>query len=94
MIPHIILVRRHIPWLMRLTLHRWSVIAQGERTLLTSEAEVTIKGGMIGKVLEPLLGPLMRRMAPNALAGFKYFAEYGHPFNGKASDIPRAPVTC
>ena len=42
----------------------------------------------------PLLGPLMRRMAPNALAGFKYLVEHGYPYDGKASELPRVPATC
>ena len=80
--------------LMQRALNRWSVIPQGERALLTSEAEVTIKGGVFGRMLEPLLGPLMRRMAPSALAGFKYLVEHGHPYAGKASELPRVPATC
>jgi len=80
--------------LMQRAVNRWSVISQGERAGLTSEVEVTIKGGMFEKILEPILGPLMRRMAPNALAGFKYLVEHGHPYDGKTSDLPRAPATC
>jgi hypothetical protein len=45
-------------------------------------------------MLEPILAPLMRRKARNALAGFKYLVEYGHPYNGKASELPRASATC
>jgi hypothetical protein len=79
---------------MQRAVNRWSVIPQGERALLTSEAEVTIKGGVFGSILEPILGPLMRRMAPNALAGFKYLVEHGHPYERKASQLPRVPATC
>jgi hypothetical protein len=79
---------------MQRAVNRWSVISQGERAGLTSEVEVTIKGGMFERILEPILGPLMRRMAPNALAGFKYLVEHGHPYDGKTSDLPRAPATC
>ena len=64
--------------LMQRAVNRWSVIPHGKRAWLTSEAEVTIKGGMFGRILEPILEPLMRRMAPNALAGFKYLVEHGH----------------
>jgi len=71
-----------------------SVIPQGERTLLTSEAALTIKGGVFGRMLEPILRPLMRRMAPNVLAGFKYLVEHVHPYGGKASELPRVPATC
>ena len=82
-----------IPLVQR-AVNRWSVIPQGERALLTSEAEITIKGGVFGKILEPILEPLMRRMAPNALAGFKYLVEHGHPYAGKASELPRVPAAC
>jgi hypothetical protein len=79
---------------MQRALNRWSVIPQGERALLTSEAEVTIKGGVFGRILEPIHGPLMRRMAPSALAGFKYLVEHGRPYVGKASELPRVPASC
>jgi hypothetical protein len=82
-----------IPLIQR-AVNRWSVIPQGECALLTSEAEVTIKGGVLGRILEPILGPLMRRMAPNALAGFTYLVEHGYPYDGKASELPRVPATC
>ena len=82
-----------IPLMKRAT-NRWSVIPQGAKSLLTSEAELEIKGGVLGRILEPILGPLMRRMAPSALAGFKYLVEHGHPYDGKASELPRAPATC
>jgi Polyketide cyclase / dehydrase and lipid transport len=80
--------------LMKRAVNRWSVMAHGEQSLLMSEAELEIKGGMFGRILEPILRPLMQRMAPNALAGFKYLVEHGHPYEGKASELPRAPATC
>ena len=80
--------------LMKHAVNRWSVMAHGEQSLLMSEAEVEIKGGMFGRILEPILRPLMRRMAPNALARFKYLVEHGHPYEGRASGLPQAPATC
>ena len=80
--------------LMKRALNRWSVVPQGEQSLLTSEAELELKGGVFARILEPILAPLMRRMAPHALAGFKYFVEHGHPYDGKASALPSAPATC
>lgn len=74
--------------------NRWSVIPQGERALLTSEAEVEFAGGAFGRALAVALAPLLRRMAPNALAGFKYLVEHGRPYGGKLSELPRAPATC
>ena len=80
--------------LVKRAANRWSVLPHGEQALLTSEAELELKGGVLGRMLEPLIGPLMRRMAPNALAGFKYLVEHGHPYAGKAARLPRAPAAC
>ena len=82
-----------IPLMKRAT-NRWSVIPHGAQSLLTSEAELEIKGGVFGRVLELILGPVMQKMAPHALVGFKYLVEHGHPYDGKASELPRAPVRC
>ena len=80
--------------MMRRASNRWSVISQGARSLLVSEAELELKGGLFGRLLEPMLGPLMQRMAPGALASFKYLVEQGRPYNGKASELPRASARC
>jgi hypothetical protein len=80
--------------LMKHARNRWSVIPHGDKSLLRSEAELEIKGGGLGRMLEPILAPLMRRMAPHALAGFKYLVEHGHPYEGKAAELPWAPTSC
>jgi hypothetical protein len=80
--------------MMRRATNRWSVAAQGEKSLLTSEATLELKGGVLGRVLEPFMAPVMRRMAPQALAAFKYLVEHGRPYPGKAVDLPPVPVTC
>jgi len=82
-----------IPMIKRAA-NQWSVFPKGEKSLLTSEAELEIKGGVFGRMIEPIMGVLMRRTASNALAPFKYFVEQGHPYAGKASDLPIAPATC
>ena len=74
--------------------NRWSVLPHGEQTLLTTEAEVVFKGGPLGRVLGLAMAPLMGRMAPGALAGFKYLVEHGHPYDGKAGSLPRPPAYC
>ena len=80
--------------MMRRASNRWSVVSQGAGSLLISEAELELKGGLFGRLLELMLGPLMRRMAPGALANFKYLVEEGRPYNGKASELPRMPARC
>jgi hypothetical protein len=68
--------------------------ASCEGALLTSDAELEIKGGAFGRILEPIMVPMMQRLAPNALAAFKYLVEHGRPQDGKASELPRAPALC
>jgi len=80
--------------LMKRARNRWSVVPHDGKSLLISDAEVEIKGGVFGRMLEPILGPLMRRMAPSALAGFKYLVEHGQPYDGKAANLPRPPAGC
>ena len=80
--------------LMRRAANRWSVLPQGERCLLTSEAELEIKGGVLGRLLEAILAPIMQKMAPGALAPFKYFVEHGHPYEGRTSELPRVMAIC
>jgi len=73
----------------------WTVSAHDARqTLLTSEAEIELKGGWLGKLLEPLMRFAMQRMAPNSFAAFKYLVENGRPYEGKHSTLPRASVSC
>jgi len=80
--------------LVKRAVNRWIVLPQGDRALLTSEAELEFKGGIVGRALALATTPLMRRMAPGALAKFKYLVEHGHPYEGKAAALPRAQVSC
>ncbi len=72
----------------------WSVISENGKTLLTSEVEIVLKGGIFGKLLEPLMHQMSKRMGANALAAFKYLVENERPYKGKYSSLPRAPITC
>jgi hypothetical protein len=81
--------------LVRQARNRWSVRDEGAgRTLLTTAAELELKGGILGRLVEPLMGVLMRRMGRNSLAGFKYFVEHGRPYAGKQAELPQAPAGC
>jgi hypothetical protein len=82
-----------IPLMKRAT-NRWSVVPHGDQAVLTSEAELELKGGALGRLLEPLIGPVLRRMAPTALAAFKYLVEHGQPYAGKASTLPKPSAIC
>jgi hypothetical protein len=72
----------------------WTVHAEGEQTLLTTRAEVVLKGGPAGRLLEPLLRLQFRRMGPKALAAFKYLVEHNEPPRLKQSRLPAARATC
>lgn len=72
----------------------WTVVPDGEKTLLKTESEVVLKGGLLGRLLEPLMRLMANRMGANALAAFKYLAENGESFNGKHSRLPRVATVC
>lgn len=81
--------------LVKRAVNTWSVTPHSaQQTLLTSEAELELKGGWLGRWLEPLMAFAMRRMAPNSLAAFKYLVEHGRPYEGRHATLPRAAVTC
>src|SRR5690349_18953846 len=65
------------------------------QTLPTSEAGIELKGGRLGRLLEPLKASAMRRMAPNSLVASKYYwVKNGRPYGGRHSTLPRAAVSC
>lgn len=74
--------------------NRWTVVPEGMKTLVISEAEIEVKGGWLGKIFEPLLRIPMKAMGPRSMASLKYLVEHGKPFNGRASALPLPPVAC
>lgn len=80
--------------LVKTARNKWSVLAQDGKTLLTSQAEVELKGGFLGKLLEPIMLIMSRRMGSDALAAFKFLVENGRPFSGKHALLPRALASC
>ena len=72
----------------------WSVKAVNGKTLLTTESEVTLKGGIFGRLLEPLMRIMTTRVGTDSLAALKYLAETGQPFPGKPSELPQPPAQC
>ena len=80
--------------LMKSAKNTWTLKNENGKTLLTSEAEIKFKGGVLGKILELIMEPLMRRMGAQTLAAFKYFVENGRPFEGKHSSLPIASAIC
>ena len=80
--------------LMKSAKNTWTLKNENGKTLLSSEAEIEFKGGILGKLLELVMRPMMRRLGAPTLAAFKYFVENGRPFEGKHSSLPSAAVTC
>ena len=80
---------------MELARNTWTVQAAGPgRTLVTSHAEVTFKWGVLGRLMEMVLGPLLPRVFPNPFAKFKYWVETGRPFPGSARKLPALSPGC
>ena len=82
-----------VPMMKRAT-NLWTVIPQGDQTLVTSEAELEIKGGVFGRLLEPVMKAVFSRMGPRSLASLKYIVEHGQPYSGPSHLLPLAPVGC
>jgi carbon monoxide dehydrogenase subunit G len=74
--------------------NEWTVHPEGDRTLLTSRAEVVLKGGLVGRLFEPVVRYQSNRMGRRAFAAFKYLVEHGEPPLGKHARLPRIPATC
>jgi hypothetical protein len=74
--------------------NEWTVHPEGDRTLLTSRAGVVLKGGFLGRLLEPIVTYQFNRIGPRTLAAFKYLVENGKPPRGKHAKLPKIPVAC
>ena len=72
----------------------WSLREENGKTLLETHSEVVVKGGLLGRTLEPLMKLMANKMGGDALAAFKYLVENGEPFQGKHSILQRVPVNC
>ncbi len=72
----------------------WSLVSENGKTLLKTESEVVFKGGIFGRLLEPLMRLMAIKMGSDALAAFKYLVENDQPFEGKHSMLPRVPIAC
>ena len=72
----------------------WSVQAEGEQTLLTSQAEVVLKGGPLMRLFEPAMAYQAKRVGRRTLTAFKYLAEHGQPPAVKHSKLPSVATVC
>lgn len=75
--------------------NRWSVWPEsGNRTLLVSDAELVLKGGVAARLLEPILAFQIKRLTPRTLAAFRHLVEHGAPPAIKHARLPRIRVAC
>lgn len=79
---------------IRSAINRWTLEQQGAKTLVTSDAEIRLKGGIFAKLIEPIMGPMMKAMGPRTLAALAYFVENGEPYRGKYRTLPQLPTSC
>jgi len=74
--------------------NRWSLKPHEGKTLIITESEVVLKGGIFGKIFEPLMYLISKKMGADSLAAFKYLVENGVPYEGSFSKLPRVSVLC
>jgi ligand-binding SRPBCC domain-containing protein len=74
--------------------NEWTVQPEGDQTLLVSRAEIVLKAGALGRLLEPIAARQLRRIGPQTLATFKYLMEHGEPPAVKHAKLPRATTAC
>ncbi|TDF39299.1 SRPBCC family protein [Alteromonadaceae bacterium M269] len=80
--------------LVKFAKNKWSVKSENGKTLLSTESEVVLKGGILGRLLEPIMLIISNKMGADALAAFKYLVENDKPYEGKHSSLPRVSGVC
>jgi Polyketide cyclase / dehydrase and lipid transport len=74
--------------------NEWGVLPEGDQALLTSRAEVVLRGGPLGRLLEPVVAYQLKRVCPRTLAAFKYLVEHGEPPKVRHAKLPRVATAC
>ncbi len=72
----------------------WSLVEENGKTYLTTESQVVFKGGIFGRLIQPVMRVAFKKMGANALAALKYLIENGHPYKGEYSSLPRPMAVC
>ncbi|MEP7287482.1 MAG: SRPBCC family protein [Chloroflexota bacterium] len=80
--------------LIKRAANSWRVEEKGQQTLVTSLAELQVKGGVLGRVFEPILLLVSAQMGRKSLAAFKYLVEHGKPYEGNANKRLPMPKIC
>ena len=74
--------------------NKWTVKSDKGKTLIITESNVILKGGILGKILESLMYLVSKKMGAESLAALKYLVETGKPFESNFSKLPRVPIVC
>lgn len=74
--------------------NKWTVKSEKGKTLIITESVVILKGGILGKLLEPLMYLVSKKMGADSLAALKYLVETGKPFEKNFSKLPRVSSVC
>lgn len=79
--------------MMRSATNTWAVSEHEGKTLVTSTAEVELKGGVFGLLLTPLVRAMSRHLGAQSLASLKFLVEHGVPYRD-STPLPVAQATC
>jgi carbon monoxide dehydrogenase subunit G len=74
--------------MMRGARNHWAVEARGEQTVVTTHAEVSLAGGWLGRLLEPLARWFFGRLGRQTLASLKFLVENGQPPPRRLAPVP------
>jgi len=74
--------------------NKWTVKSDNGKTLVTTESRVVLKGGIFGKILEPLMYIVSKKMGAESLAALRFLVETGKPYEKKFSKLPRVSIAC
>lgn len=84
-----------LPGIMKSAQNHWTLTPEGEgMTLIRSEVTLEIKGGVFGRLMEPVISWGIKRQLATMPATLKYFVENGHGYEGSPKDLPKAPSFC
>ncbi len=74
---------------MRYVRNTWSVDAAGEGSIVTVETDFRVKFGLLGALMVPMVGIMMRKQLKLSLAGLKYHVETGDVVDSK---LPKSAI--
>lgn len=80
--------------LMKRATNFWRVEERGSQTLVTTSSDLELKGGVFGRLFEPMLAPTIKRLAPKSLAALKYLVENGKPYPGNTRKLLPVAARC